>query len=170
MEDSPRKCGVTTHNKLLYSSIQLHRAFVRTTIMQLLVKTWLRHSELGIRAVRLFFTRCCIHPTNKGIEIPLMASRTMLEALWMFLISEDNDLQVHVINHLLSTGKQQPRYLTHAKTYDNVASPKLARNSPTQSISTAARSHTDRPPSGLASRGSAQTLARKSTKLAAAAR
>lgn len=85
---------VTTHNKLLYSSMQLVRALVRRTMMQLLVKTWLPQSELGTSAVRLFFAWWLIHPTNDGMEKPLIISKTMLDALWMLLISADNDLKL----------------------------------------------------------------------------
>jgi len=41
------------YNKLLYSSMQLVAAVVKRTIMQQLVKTELRQSELGISAARL---------------------------------------------------------------------------------------------------------------------
>lgn len=44
------------YNKLLNSSMQLVTAVAKRTIMQLLVKTELLHSELGISAVRLCFT------------------------------------------------------------------------------------------------------------------
>lgn len=92
--EEKRQQKVTTHNRLLYSSMQLQRALVRRTMMQLLVKTWLCQSELGINAVRFFFIRCCIHPTNDGIDRPLMESRAMLEALWILLRSADNDLKL----------------------------------------------------------------------------
>ena len=48
---------MTTHKRLLNSSMQLVTAVVKRTIMQLLVKTELRQSELGISAVRLCFVR-----------------------------------------------------------------------------------------------------------------
>lgn len=48
--------ALSTYKRLLYNSIQLVRALVRSTMMQQLVNTWLRQSELGINAVRFSFT------------------------------------------------------------------------------------------------------------------
>ena len=48
---------MVTYNKLLYSSMQLLTAVVNITMMQLLVKTRLVQSVLGISAVRFLFTR-----------------------------------------------------------------------------------------------------------------
>ena len=77
---------------------------------QQLVKTWLRQSEFGMRAVRLFFTRWCIHPTNNGIEKPAMISRTMLDVLCMLLMSADNDLKL--VSHCVQRPPHVDQILT----------------------------------------------------------
>jgi hypothetical protein len=146
--------------------MQLVRALVRRTMIQLLVKTLLRQSELGISAVRLFFTWWCIHPTNDGIEKPLIISKTMLDALCMLLMSADNDLKL--VNLVCNITHIDPD--TYAKTYDNIASPMLAKSTPTQSISKATRFQIDWPASGRVSCGKAQMLMRNKARLAAAAR
>lgn len=108
-------------------------------MMQQLVKIWLRQSELGIRAMRLFLTRYCIQHTNAGIEKALIINNTILDALWILLISADNDLEpvsLYLLRHLVDMD-------TYAKIYDSIASPALANSTPTQSISEPSRFQID---------------------------
>lgn len=83
-----------TDKRLLYNSMQLVRALLRSTMMQQLVNTWFRQSALGISAMRLSFTWWCIHPTKDGTETPLIIRTTILEAFCILDMSADSDLKV----------------------------------------------------------------------------
>lgn len=73
-------------------------------MIQQLVNTWLRQSELGINAVWLFFTRWCIQLMNNGTEQPATTNRTMLDVLWMLWMSDESDLRMPVVSNVKYTG------------------------------------------------------------------
>lgn len=84
--------GLRTNNKLQNSSMPLLTALAKSIIIQMLVKLELRHSELGISAVRLCFTWQVIHQTNTSTEAALMTSSAILDGRPMLWILDETIL------------------------------------------------------------------------------
>ena len=143
-----------TYNKLQNSSMPLLTALAKSIIIQILVKLVLRHSELGISAVRLCFTWQSIHQTNTSTEAALMTSSAIFDGRPMLWISDESILWWSAF-----VSQKSRVAKTYANTYDSVAIPVLRTIVPTQSISKASRLNIV--PAGLDRRSSGSTQKQK---------